>query len=233
MNKRFKILPLIMTILSALYVFYVCISKDTILNADAVGGDPGGKVIPYFMGIFMFIGFLYITFTEKPDGTKPDKTDRNLFMITVASVIIYIAFHRFFGFIIWSVALAYALTYIYTTVDEKRDYKAACVGLIITELGASATYMLFRTVTKSLLRKGRSGELPSIFGSSAFTATIALVLFATISVVIASTVCKKFKATKYAKISSAGIISFVLVIFLFIVFKQYFGVNLALGLLNY
>ncbi len=233
MKRQFKMLPTIMTILSALYLFYVYISKDTILNADAVGGDPGGKVIPYFMGIFMFIGFLYLTITEKPDGVNADKDDRNLFIFTVASVILYIALHQIFGFIICSAALVYILTYIYTTIGEKRNYKNAGAGFFITEATTAIVYLIVRFITLTLLKNGRTGVIPEIFGKTTVASSIALAAFFVIALILFLTVCKKLKATKYSRIVSAGFLSFALVLFLFIVFKQYFGVNLALGLLNY
>ncbi|MBS7378441.1 MAG: hypothetical protein KIG41_02360 [Sphaerochaetaceae bacterium] len=61
MKKKIKILPLVMTVLSALYLVYVLSSEDTTLVADAVGGDTGGKLIPTMIAIFMTLGFLYVT----------------------------------------------------------------------------------------------------------------------------------------------------------------------------
>ena len=42
MKQKFNLMPAIMTVLSALYFVYVIMSEDTILAADAIGGDPGG-----------------------------------------------------------------------------------------------------------------------------------------------------------------------------------------------
>ena len=71
-----------MTVLSALYFVYVIMSADTILAADAIGGDPGGKILPAFMALFMFLGFLYLTLKEKPDGEPMDPGTKKLFFIT-------------------------------------------------------------------------------------------------------------------------------------------------------
>ena len=61
MKLNVKLMPAFMTVLSALYFIYVLSGGDTTLSADAVGGDPGGKVLPLAMAVFMFAGFLYIT----------------------------------------------------------------------------------------------------------------------------------------------------------------------------
>ena len=47
-------MPLVMTVLSGLYLFYVINSENTTLVADPYGGDPGGKALPLLMGIFLF-----------------------------------------------------------------------------------------------------------------------------------------------------------------------------------
>ena len=71
--KKIKLMPAVMTVLSALYLIYVFGGENTTLVADPYGGDPGSKVLPMVMGMFLFIGFLYITITERPDGKHTDK----------------------------------------------------------------------------------------------------------------------------------------------------------------
>ncbi len=83
MKGKIKLMPAVMTVLSAMYFIYVLTSEDTILAADAVGGDPGGKVLPMVMAVFLFFGFLYITVKERPDGEKMDPGTRRLFLITL------------------------------------------------------------------------------------------------------------------------------------------------------
>ena len=51
MKLNVKLMPAFMTVLSALYFIYVLSGGDTTLSADAVGGDPGGKVLPLAMAV--------------------------------------------------------------------------------------------------------------------------------------------------------------------------------------
>ena len=51
MKLKVKLMPAFMTVLSALYFIYVLSGGDTTLSADAVGGDPGGKVLPLAMAV--------------------------------------------------------------------------------------------------------------------------------------------------------------------------------------
>ena len=98
-----------MTVLSALYFVYVIMSEDTILDADAIGGDPGGKILPAFMALFMFLGFLYLTLKEKPDGEPMDPGTKKLFFITLVMSVLYVLLIRHIGFIILSTILLYGL----------------------------------------------------------------------------------------------------------------------------
>ena len=89
MKQKINLMPAIMTVLSALYFVYVIMSEDTILAADAIGGDPGGKILPAFMALFMFLGFLYLTLKEKPDGEPMDPGTKKLFFITLVMSVLY------------------------------------------------------------------------------------------------------------------------------------------------
>ncbi|MCQ2398375.1 MAG: tripartite tricarboxylate transporter TctB family protein [Sphaerochaetaceae bacterium] len=229
---KVKMLPLVMTVLSALYFIYVFASEETAMNADSVGGDPGGKFLPYVMAVFMFFGFLYITLKERPDGKKTDAGDRNLFLITLCEGVLYIAFSKVAGFLILTVILLYSLIYLYTTIGEKRSAKQACAGGAVTLSVTVAVYFLFRYVSKLLMRLGRQGILP-MFKSSTAAAVVALVIVAGFTVLLSLTVCRKLKAKGFNRVADAGIVTFATVLFLYIVFKQFFLVALAPGFINY
>ena len=100
MKLNVKPMPAVMTVLSALYFFYVLTSEDTVLSADAVGGDPGGKVLPLTMAVFMFIGFLYLTVKERPEKTEVNPETRRLFLLTLILSVAYIFLIRPVGFVI-------------------------------------------------------------------------------------------------------------------------------------
>lgn len=231
--KKFKLMPLVMTVLSGLYLIYVIGSENTTLVADPYGGDPGGKVLPLVMGIFLFLGFLYITLTERPDGKHTDKTTLCLFAVTLGLSVLYTLLMKSIGFVILSVILLYALEYIYNTIGEERRCGKAALGGVIT-LGVSCgVYMLFRWVTKTLMRLARNGVLPVAFKSSVTTGAISCAIVVLFTVLLARFICRPLKEKGYACEADAGLITFAVVLLLYIIFKQFFAVNMAAGLLNY
>lgn len=233
MKLKFKLMPAVMTVLSALYLVYVINSETTTLVADPYGGDPGGKVLPLFMGIFLFLGFLYITLTERPDGKHTDKGTVALFLLTLGLSVAYVLLLKSIGFVILSVVVLYTLEYIYTTIGIKRSVAAGALGLAGT-LGLSAgVYMLFRYVTKALMRLARAGTLPAAFKSSVTTGAVSSVIVIAFTVLFSLTLCRFLKKKGQDKVANAGLITFATVLLLYIIFKQFFAVSLAPGLLNY
>lgn len=221
-----------MTVLSALYFVYVIMSEDTILAADAIGGDPGGKILPAFMALFMFLGFLYLTLKEKPDGEPMDPGTKKLFFITLVMSVLYVLLIRHIGFIILSTILLYGLEYIYTTVDEKRNAKEVLGGGAITIAITTVIFIIMRTITKTLMSLGRDGALPSIFTVATFEAAISAVFVILVAVFVNKTLFKTMKVKGLNRASSAGILTLTTVLLLYIVFKQFFSVNLAPGILD-
>ena len=221
-----------MTVLSALYFVYVIMSEDTILAADAIGGDPGGKILPAFMALFMFLGFLYLTLKEKPDGEPMDPGTKKLFFITLMMSVLYVLLIRHIGFIILSTILLYGLEYIYTTVDEKRNAKEVLGGGAITIAITTVIFIIMRTITKTLMSLGRDGALPSIFTVATFEAAISAVFVILVAVFVNKTLFKTMKVKGLNRASSAGILTLTTVLLLYIVFKQFFSVNLAPGILD-
>ena len=232
MKQKFNLMPAIMTVLSALYFVYVIMSEDTILAADAIGGDPGGKILPAFMALFMFLGFLYLTLKEKPDGEPMDPGTKKLFFITLVMSVLYVLLIRHIGFIILSTILLYGLEYIYTTVDEKRNAKELLGGGAITIAITTVVFIIMRTITKTLMSLGMDGALPSIFTVATFEAAISAVFVILAAVLVNKTLCKSMKAKGLNRASSAGILTLTTVLLLYIVFKQFFSVNLAPGILD-
>ena len=233
MKLKVKLMPAIMTVLSALYFVYVLSSGDTTLSADAVGGDPGGKVLPMTMAVFMFVGFLYITLKERPDEKGMDPGTKKLFITTLVLSVLYVLLIRHIGFIILSSVLQYSLEYIYTTIDEDRDRKQAVTGGLGTMAVTVLAFFIMRTVTRSLMSLGRTGLLPEIFVSATFEALISMVYVGILTVVLSRTACRKLNAAGFKRISNAGLLTMATVLFLYVVFKQFFSVNLAPGILNF
>lgn len=232
MKQKINLMPAIMTVLSALYFVYVIMSEDTILAADAIGGDPGGKILPAFMALFMFLGFLYLTLKEKPDGEPMDPGTKKLFFITLVMSVLYVLLIRHIGFIILSTILLYGLEYIYTTVDEKRNAKELLGGGAITIAITTVVFIIMRTITKTLMSLGRDGALPSIFTVATFEAAISAVFVILAAVFVNKTLFKTMKVKGLNRASSAGILTLTTVLLLYIVFKQFFSVNLAPGILD-
>ena len=232
MKQKFNLMPAIMTVLSALYFVYVIMSEDTILAADAIGGDPGGKILPAFMALFMFLGFLYLTLKEKPDGEPMDPGTKKLFFITLVMSVLYVLLIRHIGFIILSTILLYGLEYIYATVGEKRNTKELLGGGAITIVITTVLFIIMRTITKTLMSLGRDGALTSIFTVATFEAAISAVFVILVAVFVNKTLFKTMKVKGLNRASSAGILTLTTVLLLYIVFKQFFSVNLAPGILD-
>ena len=233
MKGKIKLMPAVMTVLSAMYFIYVLTSEDTILAADAVGGDPGGKVLPMVMAVFLFFGFLYITVKERPDGEKMDPGTRRLFLITLGLSVLYVLLIRYAGFVILSTVLLYSLEYIYTTAGEARDKKTAVRGGAGTLGITVAAFFVMRMITRNLMILGRSGVLPGIFAAAAFEGCISLVYVAAVTFVLNRTLCRRLTGEKLVRIKQAGLLTLTTVLFLYVIFKQFFSVNLAAGIFNF
>lgn len=233
MKTKFKLMPAVMTVLSALYLIYVINSETTTLVADPFGGDPGGKVLPLFMGAFLFLGFLYITLTERPDGKHADKGTVTLFLLTLGLSVAYVLLLKPVGFVLVSAAVLFILEYVYATIGEKRSLKEGALGLIGTLALSSGVYMLFRYVTKTLMKLARAGSIPVAFKSSVTTGVVSSVIVVLFTVLFSKTVCRLLARNGHKRAADAGLLTFAVVLLLYIVFKQFFAVNLAPGLLNY
>lgn len=231
-HRNINTVPLVMTILSALYLLYVCSSEETAMNADAVGGDPGGKFLPTIMGVFLFCGFLGKTIKERPQEGEHDPVSRRLFVLTLVISLLYIVLLRYIGFIILSVLLLYVLLYAYTTIDEPRRGKEAACGCLATEAATIAAYYLFRFVSRKLLHLGRSGALP-VFRSNVPVAVVALAIVLGLTVLLSRTACPALRRHGHGRVATAGVVSFATVLLLYVVFRQFFLVTLAPGLLTY
>lgn len=233
MKPKFKILPAVMTILSVLYLIYVVSSESTTLVADAVGGDPGGKVLPMIIAIFLIAGFLFITLKERPNGQNMDKETLVLFLLTLGLAILYVLVIKYVGFIILSTLMLYTLEYVYTTIGEKRKATSAIVGGLVTTAGTVGIYTLMRLLAKTLTRLGKRGAIPAVFGKGTAVAVVCMVFVAIMTVLLCILVLKPLKKRGLGRVASAGVITFSTVLILYVVFKQFFLVALAQGLLKF
>lgn len=233
MKLRFKPFPAVMTVVSALYVIYVLSSTDTALVADAVGGDPGGKLLPTIMGVFMLAGFLYLTIKERPEEKREEKGTVVLFLITLGISVAYVLLLKTVGFILVSAVLVFLLEYLYNTIDEKRSWADGLAGGLGTVVLTGGAYLLMRFITKTLMRLARTGVLPELFSSSVFEGGISLVFVIALTILFSLTVCRVLKAKGKGTVAKAFLVTFATVLLLFVVFKQFFNVNLAPGLLDY
>ena len=233
--KKVKPLPFVMTIVSGLYFIYVVSNGSSKMIGDEVGGDPGGMLLPLILSIFRFLGFLYITIKEKPNGdVVPDPVTKRLFIITLASAILYVLLQSILGFVLTSLLLLYILTCTYLSVnEEKTGWKAAVCGGIITLAGSVLIYSVFRYVTRILLRLGRAGAVPAILGNSNMTALISCLIVTAFLLLFVFAIYKKITNLKIKRVAASGIISYAVVMYLYIVFKQFFMVTLAPGLINW
>ncbi|MCI7607242.1 MAG: tripartite tricarboxylate transporter TctB family protein [Spirochaetales bacterium] len=233
MKLKVKTLPLVMTILSGLYLIYVISSEDTTLVADAVGGDPGGKLIPSIIAVFLFLGFLYITIKERPDGKKMEKESLVLFAVTFVLALLYVLLTKTIGFVILTTIVLYTLEYLYSTIGEKRKPLSAILGGVGTLAITAIVYTLMRLLTKTLGRMARAGSLPSAFTSSTLNAVISVVFVLVFIILLYFTLHKLLKKKDLKRVGDAGLITFSTVLLLYVVFKQFFLVALAPGLLNF
>ena len=159
-----------------------------------------------------------------------DPGTKKLFFITLVMSVLYVLLIRHIGFIILSTILLYGLEYIYTTVDEKRNAKEVLGGGTIAI--TTVIFIIMRTITKTLMSLGRDGVLPSIFTVATFEAAISAVFVILAAVFVNKTLFKTMKVKGLNRASSAGILTLTTVLLLYIVFKQFFSVNLAPGILD-
>ena len=129
--------------------------------------------------------------------------------------------------------LLYCLEYIYTAAGQDCDKKQAVLGGLGTMGITALGYFIMRTITKSLMHLGRIGALPGIFTVSTFQAVISLAYVALFTFAVSRTLCRKLKAAGMKRIADPGLLTLATVLFLYVVFKQFFSVNLAPGILDF
>lgn len=110
---------------------------------------------------------------------------------------------------------------------EKRNAKEVMGGGAITIAITTVIFIIMRTITKTLMSLGRDGALPSIFTVATFEAAISAVFVILVAVFVNKTLFKTMKVKGLNRASSAGILTLTTVLLLYIVFKQFFSVNLA------
>lgn len=233
--KKVKILPLVMTIVSFLYFIYVVSSGNTKMIGDEIGGDPGGMILPLVLSVFMFLGFLYITLTERPDGEGKGKSEVGpIFIVTLLSAVLYVLLHSLLGFVICSSLMTFVLLVAYQALDVvKISVKKYFLGALTTLASTLVVYSIFRYVTRTLLSLGRRGLIPSVFGNSNVTAFLSLLIVVVFLLLSIFALYRKIKGEDTKILVRSGIISFATTLFLYIIFKQFFLVSLAPGIINW
>ena len=156
-----------------------------------------------------------------------------LFLITLGATILYVLLIKTFGFIILSSVLLYSLEYIYTTIGEKRKPLSAIIGGVITVAATSGVYTLMRLISKTLGRLARRGAIASFFGNNTVLAVICLAFILLVVVLLALFVVKPLSKKGLKRESNAAIITLATILLIYVIFKQFFLVALAPGLLNF
>lgn len=238
MKRRRHVFPLILSILSAAYFMYMMCSHDTTLQADSIGGDPGGKILPLITSGFMCLGFLYMFWREKGIADKHEAGAKRLFYFTLVASLLYVLCIRYAGFIICSVSLLFFLEYEYTAMDipvSVKKYMHFSAGWISSLCVTVILYICMRCITKFLMAHARAGHIPDMFLVPAFEACISM-CFVLVAAVIGSRACcvgrKKVCSRANDLMIRAAIVSVPTVLILYIVFKQFFNVNLPSGFMR-
>ena len=232
--KKVKPLPFAMTIVSLLYFIYVVSMGSSKMIGDEVGGDPGGMLLPLVLSIFMMIGFAFITITERPSASgDTDPVVRRLFTVTLVSAVLYVVLHSLLGFVITSTLLVYVLASSYMSIDDKISLKTQVLAGLGTLVYTILVYTVFRFMTRNFLRMGRKGALPKIFGNPNFTAFLSLLVITAFLLIAIFCIYKRLKFSTVRIACLSGIISFAAVLYLYVVFKQFFMVSLVPGIINW
>jgi len=237
MTKR-KPVPLFFVVLSLLYLIYAVTMEDSRMIGDEVGGDPGGKLLPLALAIFMIVASLYLFLTDTVKGAprKMGKPERSLFILTLALTIAYVLFNRSLGFILSTCCLLFCLCFANSRGGLRRDeLKLGGLWLLLTLLFQVGLYSLGRYITRSLMFAGRSGAAPEWVGNIGFTAFVTTAALAGICILLIFASRKPLSAEKAgAAVHDAWVSALVAVIstqLLFIVFRQLFFVGLTSGLI--
>ena len=156
-----------------------------------------------------------------------------LFAVTFVLALLYVVLTKTIGFVILTTIVLYSLEYLYSTIGENRKPLSVIIGGVGTLLITVAVYTLMRLMTKTLGRMARAGSLPSLFTSSTLNAVIAVIFVLVFIILLYFTLHRLLKKKGYIRVANSGLITFSTVLLLYVVFKQFFLVALAPGLLNF
>ena len=84
-----------------------------------------------------------------------------------------------------------------------------------------------------MLRLGRQRVIPAILGNSNVTAFISCIIVTVFVLILGLIIAKKLKGSAYRDMAISGTVAFAVTLYLYIVFRQFFMVTLAPGLLNF
>jgi len=238
MFKTRKITPLAFCIFSLVYIFYVVQLGDSRMLGDSIGGDPGGMIIPLVLGIFMFVSSFYIWLTDKKvkdesEENKLNKVEKHLLVLTIVLALLYVAIARILGFILSTSLLIYVLTFANLNLGlQKSNLKALFSGALISEIILIAVYTAGRKLTRFLLINGRKQLIPAWMGSSVASLLLTLLLVSLLFFILNIIINKIFKNKNlFTQVKIAGTISVLTTEFLYLMFKQFFLVELIKGII--
>lgn len=240
MFKTRKITPFAFCIFSLIYIFYVVQLGDSRMLGDSIGGDPGGMIIPLVLGIFMFISSFYIWLTDKKDKeqdaeNKLNTVEKHLLVLTIVLSLLYVATARILGFILSTSLLIYILTFANLTLGlRKSNLKAFFSGAIISEIILISVYTVGRKLTRFLLINGRKEIIPAWMGSNVAALLLTLLLVSLLFFALNFVINKIFKNKNlFTQVKISGAISVLTTEFLYLMFKQFFLVELITGIINW
>ncbi|MDD4082068.1 MAG: hypothetical protein WC162_00660 [Sphaerochaetaceae bacterium] len=238
MFKTRKITPFAFCVFSLVYIFYVVQLGDSRMLGDSIGGDPGGRIIPLVLGIFMFISSFYIWLTDKKVKdenveNKLNTVEKHLLILTIVLSLLYVSTARIFGFILSTSLLIYILTFANLTLGlQKSNLKAFFSGAIISEIILIAVYTAGRKLTRFLLINGRKQLIPAWLGSSVATLLLTILLVSVLFFIFNILINKIFKNKNlFTQVKMSGAISVLTTEFLYLMFKQFFLVELIKGII--
>lgn len=240
MSTKRKKLPLVFIFISALDIIYVVSLGNTYMLGDEIGGDPGGMLIPLTIGILMFLLSTYIWLTEANEikNKKMEKSDKELFIITTITAVLYVVMQRVLGFILSTSICMYILFFAYQNNGLKKDKIGLFFsGMGIMEIELLIIYTLGRIVTRYLIIQSKMNNIPLWLSSSPFIIFINLIILIAILVLHTKIKNKIFNNINsdnnelFVSINKACVITITSITIFYLIFKQLFLVNVISGII--
>ncbi|MDX9940502.1 MAG: tripartite tricarboxylate transporter TctB family protein [Sphaerochaetaceae bacterium] len=237
-----KPMPFVFMMVSLLYFIYVISLGSSTMIGDEIGGDPGGRLLPLALSIFMFIASTVLFLTDRKGEAAKDErlgsSERRLFLLTVIVAILYVVAMRPVGFLLTTATLVFTLTFYYLQGNvERKSLKPWVVGILATLAFLVALYSIGRTITRFLLLNARQGRIPQWLGTTGFVVGIVLVVVLAIYLIVLKLTRARFHAEQVSpairNAFDACMLSVVTTELIYLVFRQMFLVELVRGLITW